>query len=173
MSKTRRDLIGQKFNRLLVIVSAGEDKWGKSKWWVLCDCGEYLTALGNALLSGNTGSCGCFQRDEVSKRSTIHGQSGDGNNEESSTHRSWRAMKRRCQNQQDTHYDIYGGRGIAVCERWHSFENFLADMGEKPPGLIIERINNDGNYEPDNCKWATYKEQAQNKRPRGRDKVCR
>jgi len=83
---------------------------------------------------------------------------------ESRTYQVWANMKTRCLNPRHRDYHKYGGRGITVCERWLNFQNFLADMGEQPKGLTIERINNHGNYEPQNCKWATYKEQSQNQR---------
>jgi len=86
------------------------------------------------------------------------------NGKESPTYQSWRHMKYRCLNPNCSDYKNYGGRGIKVCERWMDFTNFLADMGEKPEGLTLDRINNDGNYEPGNCRWATWKEQRQNQR---------
>ena len=86
------------------------------------------------------------------------------NGKPSPTYISWRDMKARCQNPNHEHYEYYGGRGVEVCERWQNFANFLADMGERPPGKTLDRINNDRNYEPGNCRWATPKEQAQNRR---------
>ena len=85
------------------------------------------------------------------------------------TYRSWWDMRQRCSNPKNTHFKHYGGRGITVCERWKKFDNFLADMGEAPPDLEIDRKNNDGNYEPDNCRWATRSQQMKNIRPRQRD----
>ena len=90
-----------------------------------------------------------------------HGQTSNG--KRTSEYRTWSAMKDRCNNNNDKGHRMYGGRGISVCKEWHDFRNFFKDMGKRPPGMSLERINNDGNYEPDNCKWASLKEQANNK----------
>lgn len=152
---------GKIFGLLYVIAIAGK-KHNDNQWWTECNCGEFfITSTGN-LHSKNTRSCGCFNRESLSKRRTIHGHSVG----KSPTYLSWQGMKKRCLDLRHKHYSNYGGRGVTVCDRWMHFENFLADMGKRPAGLTLERINNDGNYEPSNCKWATWKEQAQNKRSR-------
>lgn len=95
-----------------------------------------------------------------------HGQSNTGDRSGTPTYGSWRAMRERCTNPKNKYFKNYGGRGITVCDRWHIFEHFLADMGERPPGLTLDRKDNDGNYEPGNCRWATPSEQNKNESPR-------
>lgn len=165
-----KDLAGQRFTRLVVIsLIPGHTKKKYSKWLCQCDCGAITIVPSNSLASGHTKSCGCFSAEETGKRSFKHGHSMKDNATE---YTAWRNMLKRCSNPKHPNYSRYGGRGISVCERWKtSFENFLADMGMKPQSavrLTIEREDNDGNYEPGNCKWATYKEQNNNKRPRKR-----
>lgn len=164
----KRDLTGQRFGRLVALCDNGwRDACGNVYWWCECDCGEiWLVQRGN-LTSGGTKSCGCLQRQASRQnigRPPLHGHTHKGGH--SSAYGRWMGMHYRCSNPKSKGYKNYGGRGIRVCERWQKFENFLADMGEPPPGLTLDRINNDGDYEPDNCRWATWEEQNNNQRPK-------
>lgn len=154
------DITGQRFGRLVVLRRLGSAKYGESTWLCRCDCSKNKVILGHSLRQGLTKSCGCLQRERASQTKKKHGAST------TETYYIWAGMRTRCKNPKATPYKNYGGRGISVCERWNSFDNFLADMGERPPGLSIDRIDNDGNYEPDNCRWATQSEQTGNQRKR-------
>lgn len=158
-----KDLTGKRFGRLVVASYAGS-KDGNAQWVCQCDCGTESVVAASELTRRtrvSTKSCGCFQREKARSRVTTHGRT------KTPEYRSWRGMISRCFRETDRAYSDYGGRGITVCERWrNSFEAFYEDMGDKPAGhrISIERLNNDGNYEPGNCVWATPAKQACNKR---------
>jgi hypothetical protein len=157
------DLTGEKFGRLTVLAWHPSGIWrsrSQPMWLCRCRCGIERVVLGHHLRAGKTRSCGCFARE----RSTTHGLS------RTHVYRVWQGMKERCLNRRHRSYFNYGGRGIKVCERWLIFENFYADMGDPPPGLSLDRINNNGNYEPNNCRWATQAQQLANRRPPQRPK---
>lgn len=158
--KLKKDLTGQRFGRLLVIKRAESMSTGIVFWECLCDCGHTSIVRSQMLLRGSTVSCGCFRRERAGANPKItHGKT------KTKEYTVWANMKGRCYNEKDAAYYNYGGRGITICERWlNSFENFLKDMGECPDGMSIDRINNDGNYEPSNCKWVTIFEQNANRR---------
>lgn len=157
--KVEADFIGQRFGRLVVNgFSHSEDQ---HRWWsCTCDCGKQHVVTSHALTSGHTRSCGCLREDFAAAGgpNKKHGKA------KTTIHNTWLNMRARCQDPANPGYVNYGGRGIKVCDRWEVFENFYADMGDPPPNHSLERVNNDGDYTPDNCVWATRHEQSRNKR---------
>ena len=162
MSK-KLDLIGARFGRLVVVARAGfhASKNGQvALWFCACDCGTMLTIRQPYLRCGDTKSCGCFRSEVASNLNRSHSLA-----HKDETYDTWVLMRQRCNNTKASGYKYYGGVGISVCERWGSYENFFADMGRRPLDKpTIDRIDPYGNYEPSNCRWASWKDQAANKK---------
>ena len=154
------NLIGMRFNRLLVIADGGRCAKQNILWRCLCDCGGTAKALAYDLRAGKVKSCGCLVREGCHR---THGQGGAGSRR-NPTYSIWAAMMQRCSNPNDKNWMSYGGRGITVCNAWRVFEAFYADMGNKPVGLTLDRRNNNEGYNKRNCRWVPTKTQNRNKR---------
>ena len=158
----KKDLTGQRFGRLVVLSENGRNNNGNVCWKCQCDCGKKCIISSNRLVKGDTKSCGCIKKENAKKAAVKHNQSSKVNY--TPVYKTWQAMIQRCYNPNSPNYLYYGSRGIKVCERWWSFENFYVDVGDRPKGKTLDRKNPDDDYNPINWRWATPQEQAQTKK---------
>lgn len=147
-------MIGTRFSKLVVLEQNTQAK--RKSWFCLCDCGNSKSITQSDLVTGNTKSCGCLR-----KQPKKHGMCC--NRKDASIYKRWQHMKSRCLDSTNPRYKDYGGRGITICDAWLNFEKYFKDVGEPPKGMQLDRINNDGNYEPSNCRWVTPKENSNNR----------
>lgn len=153
---------GTKYGRWTLLKEADDPR--RDRYFICrCDCGLEKIVHGRNLRTGKTRSCGCLRNEVASKGNSRHRHSRN-NQARTKTYNTWAGMMQRCRYPKHQRYDDYGGRGIEVCERWLDFTNFLADMGDRPAKMSIDRIDPDGDYEPSNCRWATAQQQQANKR---------
>ena len=152
-----KNISNQKFGRLLAISPLEEKKWRTTLWKCVCDCGNEKIALLSSLVRNRVTSCGCAYKLSAQKRDEFHGKRG------TPEYKTWSSMIQRCTNPKNNRYKNYGEKGIKVCKEWEDFKNFYKDMGPRPNGKTLDRIDVNGNYELQNCRWADKFEQARNK----------
>lgn len=155
---------GDKYGRLTIIKEKQSKRYKNHTVRIvscICDCGKSWVGRLSDIRTGSVKSCGCYSSEYQKKKRTTHGRYG------TLEYKSWQSMKERCSNPKNIKWDLYGGRGIIVCDRWlNSFQNFFDDMGPRVEGTTLDRIDNDGNYEPSNCRWTTIEEQNRNRKRR-------
>ena len=154
------EIIGNKYSKITVLEYAGRDKFKARIYKCLCECGNEFVTRGWEVFKGKTKSCGCTRKERLTNKR--HGATSNG--KKTREYQSWTAMKARCNNPNNIKYHNYGGRGITYQESWEDYENFLEDMGPRPEGMSLERLDSNGNYTKDNCVWATLSEQSYNTR---------
>jgi hypothetical protein len=160
------DHTGERFGRAIAVAEDPvRDKGRGARWDCICDCGKMFVAPARDLVRGHTQSCGCLATEHTQRMHAANVTHGQSHNHRTREYATWENMKSRCLNPHATGYANYGGRNITITPRWLIFENFFADLGPKPKGLSLDRIDNDGNYEPGNARWATPYEQVHNRRP--------
>lgn len=159
------ELIGEKYGKLLVTERAENSKNGQTRWLCFCECGNYSVVAGRSLVTGHSKSCGCIVKETTGALNRTHGKT------KSREYNSWRGMKARCNNPKDSHYPMYGGRGISYCSEWEIFDQFYRDMGECPEDHQLERCNVNLGYSKENCIWDDKTQQAFNIRLKSNNKT--